>query len=71
VNDSNDLDVSEFMDQGDYDGEGLEFDDACEEAWKKAKRDGHQSPKWFKVKHHWVKMENPVSEHKVILTPGG
>jgi hypothetical protein len=62
------LDVSGFMMQ-DFDGQGKTFDEACDDAWDKAKGAGHQSPKWCKVKHHWVLMTNPVSEHKVILTP--
>jgi len=70
VNHSNDLDVSEFMEEGDFDGWGKTFNEACEDAWQKAKGAGHSSPKWCKVKHKWVFMENPVSEHKVILTPG-
>ncbi len=71
MNDSNDLDVSEFMEEGDFDGRGEKFKDACEDAWRKAMAADHPSGTWFKVKHHWVKMVNPISEHKVIMGPGG
>jgi hypothetical protein len=66
-----DLDVSEFIGEGDFEGKGDTFDLACEDAWKKARAANHPSGTWCKVKHHWVLMENPVSEHKVIITPGG
>lgn len=69
MNDSNDLDVSEFKQPGDEDGWGKTFDEACEDAWRKLKHQ-HPSGTWFKVKHQWVKMVNPVSEHKVIMGPG-
>jgi hypothetical protein len=65
-----DLDVSEFMGEGDFEGKGPKFHDACEDAWEKARAANHPSGTWCKVKHHWVLMENPVSEHKVIITPG-
>jgi len=71
VNDLNDLDVSEFMEEGDFEGQGKTFDEACEKAWEKAKAANHPSGTWCKVKHQWVKMVNPISEHKVIITPGG
>lgn len=70
MNDSNDFDVSEFMEEGDFDGRGKTFDDACEAAWEKAKVH-HPSGTWFKVKHQWVEMVNPISEHKVVIGPGG
>ena len=63
---SNDHDVSQFMQQGDEVGEGGNFDEACADAWRKL---GKPSD-WCKVKHQWVKVENPVSEHKVIMGTG-
>ncbi|HEU0247984.1 MAG TPA: hypothetical protein VFR38_12940 [Gaiellaceae bacterium] len=72
MNDSIDLDVSGFMEEGDFDGQGRTFDAACEDAWQKAKKPPHNhGPGWYKVKHQWVYMENPVSEHKVIIGPAG
>ena len=66
-----DLDVSELIEDGDFEGQGETFEDALEDAWRKAKAADHPSGTWCKVKHQWVRMVNPVSEHKVIMRPGG
>lgn len=66
----NDFDISEFMEEGDFDGQGRTFEDALEDAWQKAKEQ-HGPGTWFKVTHTWVRMVNPVSEHKVILKASG
>jgi hypothetical protein len=63
------LDVSEFVEEGDFDGHGRTFEDAVEDAWQKAKPQFGPGT-WCKVKHHWVRMVNPVSEHKVVIRPG-
>ncbi|MGH3066057.1 MAG: hypothetical protein ACRDOF_07100 [Gaiellaceae bacterium] len=61
--------VSQFLEQDDFDGQGDTFEEAVEDAWKKAK--AHDKPPgWFKVKHEWVRVENPVREYKVIISPG-
>ena len=66
-----DLDVSGLIEDGDFEGHGETFEDALEDAWRKAKAADHRSGTWCKVKHQWVRMVNPVSEHKVIMRPGG
>ena len=66
-----DLDVSGLIEDGDFEGHGETFEDALEDAWRKAKAADHPSGTWCKVKHQWVRMVNPISEHKVIMKPGG
>lgn len=67
-----DLDVSRFVQEGDFEGHGKTFDEAAQDAWNKAREHEPSLPSgsWFKVKHHWVRMVNPVSEHKVVMGPG-
>ena len=62
------LDVSGFMMQ-DFDGQGKTFDEACQNAWRKANDAGHQSPQMVQGQRYSVELENPVSEHIVIITP--
>ncbi len=65
----NDFDVSEFMEEDEFDGQGDTWEGALEDAYEKAKAHDH-GPGWFKVKHWWVRMESPISEHKVIIKVG-
>jgi hypothetical protein len=49
-----------------FEGQGDSFDKAVEDAFKKA---GKQAD-WYKVKHWWVRIENPIREYKVIIKKG-
>ena len=49
-----------------WDGQGKTLDDAADDAWKKAKKDGKQ-PGWFEVKKIEVRTENPIGEYRVKI----
>jgi hypothetical protein len=51
-------------------GKGRTFDEAVLDAWNKG--DGALGePGWYKVEATYVRLENPIREYKVIISPGG
>jgi len=52
-----------------FTGQGRVFEEAVEDAWKKAQIAGN-APGWFKVLQVSVFCENPVKEYLVKIEPG-
>jgi len=55
--------------EGGVAGYGRTFDEAVEDAFHNGK--GLLSPGWLVVEATFVRVENPIREYKVIVTPGG
>ena len=53
----------------DFEGRADTFEGAAEDAWKKAKDHGKE-PGVYKVKHIFVRTENPIREYRVTIGPG-
>lgn len=52
-------------------GSGRTFDEAVADAYDRGKDVKGFEPDWFEVTHVFVRIENPIREYKVVITPGG
>ena len=57
--------------EGGVPGYGRTYDDAVEDAFDKGKNVAGFEPGWYVVAATFVRVENPIREYKVIVTPGG
>lgn len=57
--------------EGGLPGYGRTFDEAIEDAYHHGKDLHGAGPGWYKVDASYVRIENPIREYKVIITPGG
>jgi hypothetical protein len=54
-----------------FPGGGRTFDEAVEDAFKQAREKDGAEPGWYKVEATFVRIENPIREYRVVITPGG
>jgi hypothetical protein len=52
-------------------GYGRTFDEAIEDAFHHGKELDRADPGWYKIEASFVRIENPIREYKVVITPGG
>jgi hypothetical protein len=57
--------------EGGVPGYGRTFDDAIEDAYHHGDLTKPGDPGWYKIDAVYVRVENPIREYKVIITPGG
>ncbi len=57
--------------EGGLPGYGRTFDDAIEDAYHHGREDRPNEPGWYKLEATFVRIENPIREYKVVITPGG
>jgi hypothetical protein len=57
--------------EGGLPGYGRTFDEAIEDAYHHGKDLDRADPGWYKIEASFVRIENPIREYKVVITPGG
>lgn len=57
--------------EGGVAGYGRTYDDAVEDAFSNGRKNAGFEPDWYVVAATFVRLENPIREYKVIVTPGG
>ena len=57
--------------EGGLPGYGRTFDEAIEDAYHHGRESYGNEPGWYKLEATFVRIENPIREYKVVITPGG
>ena len=52
-------------------GYGRTFDEAVEDGYQNGRKARTSSPDWYIIAATFVRLENPIREYKVMITPGG